>query len=148
MSNLLSGHSLLCRTLFAMPECGIGLFTDVGGALFLGQLQGELGTYLALTGARLSGATIMLQITCARTFPHACAQCARGPCKHASAGAAVKDAGLATHFIPSAALPDVEAELRRQGAYMRDAAAVNRTLCAFEVHRRQRAPCDFSRSMI
>jgi Enoyl-CoA hydratase/isomerase len=39
-----------------MPECGIGLFTDVGGARFLGQLQGELGTYLALTGARLSGA--------------------------------------------------------------------------------------------
>lgn len=38
-----------------MPECGIGLFTDVGGALFLGRLQGELGTYLALTGARLSG---------------------------------------------------------------------------------------------
>jgi Enoyl-CoA hydratase/isomerase len=51
----LSQHNI-CRTLFAMPECGIGLFTDVGGALFLGQLPGELGTYLALTGARLSGA--------------------------------------------------------------------------------------------
>lgn len=38
-----------------MPECGIGLFTDVGGACFLGQLPGELGTYLALTGSRLSG---------------------------------------------------------------------------------------------
>lgn len=41
-----------------MPECGIGLFTDVGGAAFLGQLQGQLGTYLALTGARLSGAPL------------------------------------------------------------------------------------------
>lgn len=45
----------------------------------------------------------------------------------------VKRAGLATHYIPSAALPDVEAELRRQGAYMQDAAAVDRTLSAFEV---------------
>lgn len=51
----------------------------------------------------------------------------------ALAGADVKRAGLATHYIPSAALPDVEAELRRQGAYMRDFAAVDRTLSAFEV---------------
>ena len=42
-----------------MPECGIGLFTDVGGALFLSQLPGELGTYLALTGTRLSGAPLV-----------------------------------------------------------------------------------------
>lgn len=55
------------------------------------------------------------------------------------AGAAVKTAGLATHFIPSASLPDVETELRRQGAYMRDAAAVDRTLSAFEVRSRLRA---------
>jgi hypothetical protein len=51
----------------------------------------------------------------------------------------VKEAGLATHFIPSASLPDVEVELRRQGAYMRDAAAVDRTLSAFEVCHRHRA---------
>lgn len=44
-----------------MPECGIGLFTDVGGSLFLGQLPGQLGTYLALTGARLSGACLKFQ---------------------------------------------------------------------------------------
>jgi hypothetical protein len=54
-------------------------------------------------------------------------------CQCACAGAAVKRSGLATHFIPSTSLPDVEAELRRQGAYMRDAAAVDRTLSAFEV---------------
>jgi len=44
------------RTLFAMPETGIGLFPDVGGGWFLPRLRGELGTWLALTGARLKGA--------------------------------------------------------------------------------------------
>ena len=40
-------------TTFAMPETGIGLFPDVGGSYFLPRMQGEIGMYLALTGARL-----------------------------------------------------------------------------------------------
>lgn len=44
------------RTVFAMPETGIGLFPDVGGGWFLPRLAGETGTWLALTGARLKGA--------------------------------------------------------------------------------------------
>lgn len=43
------------KTLFAMPETGIGLFPDVGGSHFLPRLKGELGMYLALTGYRLKG---------------------------------------------------------------------------------------------
>jgi enoyl-CoA hydratase/carnithine racemase len=43
------------KTLFAMPETAIGLFPDVGGSFFLPRLQGALGMYLALTGARLKG---------------------------------------------------------------------------------------------
>ncbi|MDJ0921093.1 MAG: enoyl-CoA hydratase/isomerase family protein [Henriciella sp.] len=46
------------RTLFAMPETGIGLFPDVGGGWFLPRLEGELGTWLALTGARLKGSDV------------------------------------------------------------------------------------------
>lgn len=38
------------RTLFAMPETGLGLHPDVGGSYFLPRLQGKLGTYLGLTG--------------------------------------------------------------------------------------------------
>lgn len=44
------------NTRFAMPETGIGLFPDVGGGWHLSRLQGRLGQFLALTGARLDGA--------------------------------------------------------------------------------------------
>lgn len=47
------------HTLFAMPETGIGLFPDVGGGWFLPRLEGELGTWLALTGARLKGRDVL-----------------------------------------------------------------------------------------
>ncbi len=44
------------RTMFAMPESGIGLFPDVGGTYFLPRCPGEIGMYLGLTGARLKAA--------------------------------------------------------------------------------------------
>ncbi len=44
------------RTLFAMPETGIGLFPDVGAGYFLPRLPGKLGMFLGLTGTRLRGA--------------------------------------------------------------------------------------------
>lgn len=43
------------KTLFAMPETTIGFFPDVGGSFFLPRLDGETGTYLALTSERLNG---------------------------------------------------------------------------------------------
>ena len=41
------------NTVFAMPETGIGLFPDVGGSHFLSRCPGQIGMYLALTGARM-----------------------------------------------------------------------------------------------
>lgn len=43
------------KTVFAMPETTIGFFPDVGGSFFLSRLDGEIGTYLALTSERLTG---------------------------------------------------------------------------------------------
>lgn len=44
------------RTLFAMPETGLGLIPDVGGSNVLPRLPGAMGMYLALTGYRAKAA--------------------------------------------------------------------------------------------
>ncbi|KAI9827796.1 MAG: hypothetical protein M1832_004285 [Thelocarpon impressellum] len=68
------------RTVFAMPECTIGFFPDVGGGFFLPRLDGEVGTYLAMTSDRLKGVNSFY-------------------------------AGIATHYLHSSSLPDLEARL-------------------------------------
>jgi enoyl-CoA hydratase len=44
------------RTTYAMPETGIGLFPDVGGGWYLPRKPGQVGMWLALTGARIKAA--------------------------------------------------------------------------------------------
>ncbi len=44
------------HAMFAMPETAIGFFPDVGATHFLPRLPGRIGYYLALTGARMTGA--------------------------------------------------------------------------------------------
>ncbi|KDR81742.1 hypothetical protein GALMADRAFT_135147 [Galerina marginata CBS 339.88] len=46
------------KTVFAMPETKIGYCPDVGGSFFLSRLDGEIGTYLALTSDTLSGRAV------------------------------------------------------------------------------------------
>ncbi|TXG92819.1 enoyl-CoA hydratase/isomerase family protein [Rhodococcus rhodnii] len=41
------------RSVVAMPETGIGFVPDVGGTYLLARTPGEIGTHLALTGARM-----------------------------------------------------------------------------------------------
>jgi enoyl-CoA hydratase len=72
------------NALFAMPETAIGFFPDIGATYVLPRLPGFLGTYLALTGARMQGADAV-------------------------------HAGLATHFVPRAALADLSRALARDG---------------------------------
>ncbi len=57
------------RTLFAMPETGIGLFPDIGAGWLLAQLPGEIGTWMALTGARLKAADCMFLKLCTDYVP-------------------------------------------------------------------------------
>lgn len=44
------------RTVFAMPETGIGFFPDVGGSYILSRMPGHSGLYAGLTAARLGQA--------------------------------------------------------------------------------------------
>lgn len=89
------------RTVFAMPECAIGLYPDVGGSYFLPRLPGSLGLYLALTGARLNGVD-------------------------------VKHAKVATHYVASKHLPELQQALEGLGTAAADAREVGRVLDAFE----------------
>lgn len=48
------------NTTYAMPETGIGLFPDVGGGWYLPRKPGQIGMWLALTGARLKAADCLI----------------------------------------------------------------------------------------
>jgi enoyl-CoA hydratase/carnithine racemase len=74
------------KTLWAMPETGIGLFPDVGGTYMLSRVTGGLpvGLYIGLTGARLGAADCI-------------------------------DSGLATHYIPQSRLGLLHQELVAMG---------------------------------
>ena len=51
-----ASHRVVTETTkMAMPEMTIGFFPDVGGSYFLGRMPGNLGLFLALTGARFNG---------------------------------------------------------------------------------------------
>lgn len=43
------------KTIFAMPEPTLGVLFNAGSSFYLPKLDGEIGTYLALTGTRLEG---------------------------------------------------------------------------------------------
>ena len=85
------------RTLFAMPETGIGLLPDVGGTYFLPRLAhfagGALGAFLVLTGARLRA----------------------GDCCYA---------GITTHYMPSSKLPALKAALAEASTQASDVARI------------------------
>ncbi|CAD6899973.1 unnamed protein product [Tilletia controversa] len=92
------------RTLFAMPETGIGLWPDVGVTRALARLDGpgaSVGNYLGLTGARLGGEEAYL-------------------------------AGLATHFVPSSSIDSLVHRLETlEPRTARDIAAVDAALSEF-----------------
>jgi enoyl-CoA hydratase len=89
------------RTLFAMPETGIGLFPDVGATRFLNRCPGRIGRYLGLSGARLNAADALY----CGFATHAVAQDRIEPLLAALAGTAWQSGGafdqvgalLATH---------------------------------------------------
>lgn len=57
------------RAVFALPECSIGLFPDIGSAHFLQRCPGELGMFLALTGLRIRTAGLHYAGLVTHTIP-------------------------------------------------------------------------------
>ena len=85
------------RFAFAMPEVGIGFFPDVGATWFLPRMPGEIGTYCALTGARLERADAL-----AAGIATHCVPSARLPALlDALAQGAPVEATLAAHAEPA-----------------------------------------------
>jgi len=80
------------NTNYAMPETGIGLFPDVGGGWYLPRKPGEIGMWLALTGARLKAADCLIAGVATHYMPTEILEAARAQI----AGAALThDAGKA-----------------------------------------------------
>lgn len=52
------------NTVFAMPETTIGFFPDVGASFFLPRMDGQIGTYLALTSEQLKGVNVLYVQSC------------------------------------------------------------------------------------
>jgi enoyl-CoA hydratase/carnithine racemase len=71
------------NTVYAMPETGIGFFTDVGGSYFLSRVNHNihLGLFLGLTGHRLKGRELVQW-------------------------------GIATHFVPQTQLESLYGDLK------------------------------------
>ncbi|MEO0412596.1 MAG: enoyl-CoA hydratase/isomerase family protein [Pseudomonadota bacterium] len=92
------------RTLFAMPETGIGLFPDVGGSYFLPKMPGHLGMFLGLTGARLKAADSLYAGVATHTIPSdKQAGVIADLCANASTKAQINDVLSHAHEDPGAA---------------------------------------------
>ena len=88
------------RTLFAMPETGIGFFPDVGGTFFLPRCPGRTGLYLGLTGARLKAADTLYVGVATHYVPserlaELCAELAAGKAADSTLSAFHQDPGPA-----------------------------------------------------
>jgi len=53
------GRLITNKSVFAMPEVGIGLFPDVGSVYFLNKCPGDIGAYLVVTGKSIGPADIL-----------------------------------------------------------------------------------------
>lgn len=91
------------RTLFAMPETGIGLFPDVGGSYFLPRMRGKLGMYLGLTGARLKAADSLYAGVATHYIPSEAQAGVIEACAAATSSAQIKDILAHAHKDPGPA---------------------------------------------
>jgi enoyl-CoA hydratase/carnithine racemase len=114
---------------FAMPEVGIGFFPDVGATWFLPRLPGEIGTWCALTGARLKAADAVA----AGIATHRVASARFGELAEALCGTEAVDAVLAGFSSEPAAGGNNAAPKDDKGAVTPYRGAIDRIFAAGSV---------------
>ncbi|CUB00322.1 enoyl-CoA hydratase/isomerase family protein [Pannonibacter indicus] len=92
------------KTLFAMPETGIGFFPDVGGSYFLPRMPRRTGYYCALTSARLKQADALLT----GVLTHALASASIPALTDALCAGEPVEAALARHTVEAGPAPLLE----------------------------------------
>jgi enoyl-CoA hydratase len=113
---------------FAMPEVGIGFFPDVGATWFLPRLPGEIGTYCALTGARLKAADAVAAGIATHRVPSArLAELAEALCGAEPVDAVM--AGFSSPALPAAA-DGKDAPAPKEGVIAAHRGAIDRIFAA------------------
>ncbi|MDN3718791.1 enoyl-CoA hydratase/isomerase family protein [Roseibium salinum] len=83
------------KTLFAMPETGIGFFPDVGGTWFLPRMPKRAGVYCALSGGRMKQGDALET----GVLTHAVAESSLADLERSLETAADIDAALASYLV-------------------------------------------------
>ena len=113
---------------FGMPETAIGFFPDIGATFLLPRLRGHLGTYLGLTGLRITGADAVHAGLATHFVPRArladlsAALAQDGPSVLAEYAESLPPFSLADHLdaiehcFTAETIPDIVARLEQQDA--------------------------------
>ena len=96
------------KTVFAMPEVGIGFFPDVGGTYLLPRVAHRIGVYLAITGLRANGADLAALGLATHYAPSASTQALASALEAEGAAEAIL-AAYAVAPPPSPLMADAEA---------------------------------------
>lgn len=124
------------RALFAMPECGIGLYPDVGASHVLPRLSGSMGMWAGLTGARLGQGDMLGLGLATHTVPSDALADVETRLRAVDWAdgtyEAIEDALDACHTVPDAATPAIDA--RHEIHSLFDKPSVEAILAALHDH--------------
>ncbi len=109
--------------LFAMPECGIGLYPDVGATHVLPRLAGSAGIWMGLTGARLGQGDMLGLGLATHTVPSGALGAVEARLRAVDwrdgAWEAVEQALDSCHEVPDAPTPAIDARHEIHAAFDR-----------------------------
>ena len=122
------------RALFAMPECGIGLYPDVGATHVLPRLPGSAGMWMGLTGARLGQGDMLGLGLATHTVPSGALERVEARLRAVDwrdgAHEAVEAALDSCHEVPGAPTPAIDARHEINAAF--DKGSVEKIVAALE----------------